>query len=142
MEKEIKALKSAEKAIVKLRNKLKRVDLNYTVQISINSTDPTRVAYAAQMTPPAEGLAPVTFISYESMEDLVKKIKLATEHIDYTEVEKAYHAAQIEACERTIQGHRDRLEVLESDGEEDGAEAQVNEEGVEGGEEAATEAVS
>lgn len=132
----LKDIRKAEKAVVKLRSKLKRVDLNYTVQVSVNSTDPTKMAYAAQMTSPAEGLAPITFISYESIDDLVEKIKLATKGIDYKEVEKAYHAAQIEACHRTIAFHNERLETIDAPEEEDTIEAQPNEEeGVESGEE-------
>lgn len=113
----VKLIKDAEKAMVKLRNKLKRVDLNYTIQVSVNSTQPTKLSYAAQMSPPAEGLAPVTFIA-DSGEELIAKIKEATKHINYGEVEKAYHKAQIEACKRTIEIHEDRLKGID---EEEGA---------------------
>lgn len=105
---------NAEKALVKLRNKLKRVDLNYTVQVSVNSTQPTKISYAAQMSPPAEGLAPVTFIA-DTGDELIEKIKEATKHIDYGEVEKAYHQAQIQACERTIEVHKQRLTDIDAE---------------------------
>jgi hypothetical protein len=125
---DVQELRKVEKAMVKLRNKAKRADLNYTVQVSINSTDPTKMAYAAQMTAPAEGLAPVTFISYESFDDLLSKIKTATKGIDFEEIEKAYHAAQIEACERTIAFHKDRVARIDNPEAEDGeAEAQPTE---------------
>jgi hypothetical protein len=101
-----------ERAIVRLRNKVGRSDLDYTVQVSISSTDPTVLSYAAQMTAPANGLAPVTFIE-KTPEELIKKIREATKHINYDEIEKAYHKAQIEACHRTIQGHQDRITELD-----------------------------
>ncbi len=114
MQKELeKDLKKIEKVVVKLVNKLKRSDLDYTVQASINSTDRTVVKYAAQITPPAEGLAPITMISLTS-EELIDKIKVATKNIDYEKVEQAYHEAQIQACERTIKGHKERIEEINS----------------------------
>lgn len=129
------SLRKVEKVVVKLRNKMNRADLNYTVQVSVNSVDPTKLAYAAQITAPAEGLAPVTFISYESMDDLISKIKTATKGIDYEEIEKAYHAAQIEACQRTIAFHEERVKAIDNP-----EEAETNEgEGVESGEETNTE---
>lgn len=127
-------LQKAERAINKLRNKIKRADLDYTVQISISSVDPTKVRYAAQMTPPAQGLAPVTFIK-DSAEELIEAIKAATKHIDYEQVEIAYHKAQMEACDRTKQGHQDRInEILKPKKEQATEEAnkpdvQNNEEG-------------
>lgn len=108
-----KNLRKAENAMVKLRNNLKRADLDYTVQASVSSVDPSVVRYAAQMTAPANGLAPVTFIA-DSPEALIEKIKLAQKNIDYEEVEKAYHAAQIEACHRTIEFHKERMERIDN----------------------------
>lgn len=104
-------LKKIEKALLKLRNKIKRADLDYTVQISINSTDPGTVTYAAQLTSPARGLAPVTFIK-SSAEELIADIKAATKELNYDEIEKAYHEAQIEACKRTIEGHEERIKAI------------------------------
>ena len=63
-----KDLRNAEKAIVKLRNKLKKVDMNYTVQVSISSTDPTTVTWQALVTPPANSLAPISFIEKQIKE--------------------------------------------------------------------------
>ena len=140
-------LQKAEKAIVKLRNKIKRADLDYTVQISISSVDPTKIRYAAQMTPPAQGLAPVTFIK-DTADELVEAIKSAAKHIDYEQVEIAYHKAQMEACDRTKQGHQDRIdEILKPKDEEQATEednqpdVQSNEEGGESQTEETTETV-
>ena len=118
------SLRNIERAMVRLRNKVGRSDLDYTIQASISSTDETTVTYAAQLTAPANGLAPVTFIE-KSPEELVKKIREATKHIDYDKIEVAYHRSQIEACFRTIRGHEERISELEpkpKDEGENGAE--------------------
>lgn len=124
-------LRVIEKYVVKLKKKLNRADIDYSVQASVSSTDPKVVRYAAQLTAPANGLAPITFIALTA-DELVDKIKLATEAIDYNEVEKAYHQAQIEACERTILGHKDRMAEIEKeqngDDEEDDATEAVSDE--------------
>lgn len=105
-------LKKIEKQLVKLRNKVRRADLEYTVQISVSSADPTVIIYAAQMTAPAKGLAPVTFIA-KSADELIAQIKVSTKYMDYDKVEIAYHKAQVDACYRTIQGHEDRIKEIE-----------------------------
>lgn len=107
-------LKKIEKKVVKLRNKLGRADLDYLVQVSINSTDPTVVTYAMQITAPANGLAPIAFVT-KSAKELIERVELATKEINYEEVEKAYHLAQIKACERTIIGHRERITEIETE---------------------------
>lgn len=106
-------LQKVEAALVKLRRKMGRADINYTVQVSIASTDPRVVRYAAQMTAPADGLAPVTFIG-DSADELVAKIKIAAKNIDYDAIEVAYHEAQIQSCERTIVGHKERIETIKN----------------------------
>ena len=117
-------LQKIEKAVVKLQNKLKRADINYTVQVSIASVDPTKVTYAAQLTPPADSLAPITFIDHESADSLVAQIKASTKHIDLEKVEVAYHKAQIEACERTKLAHEERIKAIENPEPEEPAEAE------------------
>ncbi len=112
-----KQLRNIEKYVVKLKKKLNRTDLDYTVQTSINSTDPKQTNWAVQITPPAIGLAPITYIA-KSPDELVAQLKVSIENIDYTAVEIAWHNAQIEACNRTIEFHTERIQRLES-GEED-----------------------
>lgn len=119
-------LQKIEKAVVKLRNKLKRPDINYTVQISVNSVDPSKVSWAAQLTPPADSLAPITFIDYTSADSLVEQVKATTKNIDLDKVEIAYHKAQIEACDRTKKAHEERIEAIENP-EPEAEEATVEE---------------
>jgi len=127
-------LRRIERYIVKLRKNLKRADLDYTVQASVNSTKPKWVSYAATVTPPASGLAPITFISHVSANDLIEQIKVAIDKIDYEAVELAYHEAQIQACEYTIEGHRERIEAIKNPPKEEESE-EVGEQSNESGEE-------
>lgn len=116
-DKTVKDLREIEKYVVKLRKNFKRVDLDYTVQVSINSTDPKRVVYAMQMTPPANGLAPVTMIA-DSAAELVKRLKISIEHMDHKAVEIAWHEAQILSCENTKKGHEERIADIKKEDEE------------------------
>lgn len=122
-----KDLQKLEKLAIKLVNKLKRRDLDYTIQASINSTDRTVVRYAVQITSPANGLMPITFIGL-TPEELFDKIKVATKNIDYDKVEEAYHEAQILACERTIQGHKERIEEIKNPPKDNNKEEVVEDE--------------
>lgn len=107
-------LQKVERAMNKLKRKVKRADLDYNVQFSINSVNPTEVVYAAQMTPLAEGLRPATFISHVSAEDLIAQVKAFTESLDWEKLEIAYHNGQIVSAEKTIQGHKEAIEELEN----------------------------
>ena len=110
----VENLQKIEAAFVRLRRILGRVDVNYTVQVSIASTDPRTVRYAAQMTAAADGLAPITFIGNDA-DDLVTQIKAACKNIDRKAIEIAYHKAQIKSCERTIASHQAYIEELENE---------------------------
>lgn len=107
------------RAMAKLKNNLLRADLDYTAQISESTSQPGKISYGVTMTPPATGLAPIYFLA-DNCDDLLKQIKAATKHIDYEEVEKAYHRAQILSCENTKKGHEERLAELEQPEEERG----------------------
>lgn len=113
-----KELRKIEKHFVKLRNNMRRADIDYTVQVSINSTDPKVVIYAAQLTAPANGLAPIRILA-RSAEELITKIDVAQKNIDEVAVEIAYHEAQIEACERTKLGHEERIAEIKAQQEEE-----------------------
>lgn len=114
----VKELRKIERHFVKLRNNMRRADIDYTVQVSINSTDPTVVVYAAQLTAPANGLAPVRMLA-KSADELIKKIDVARENIDEKAIEVAYHEAQIQACERTKLGHQERIAEIEAENKEE-----------------------
>lgn len=111
-------LRKIDKEAQKLKRSLKRADLDYTVQISMNSAQPNEIHYALSMTAPAQGLAPIMFIN-KSSEDLITMIKAAQKNFDADAVERAYHEAQIKACENTILGHKERLEDMDKEAAED-----------------------
>lgn len=119
------AIDKMYKAFGKVRNNLKRADLDFTVQISKSSTDPKTTIYAAQMTAMAEGLAPYRIITSDYNE-ILEILKLAAKKIDAKEVELAYHKEQIAAGKRTIEGHEARIEEIES-GEDDAFFEEQNE---------------
>lgn len=111
-------LKKAYREFAKLRNNLKRADLDFTVQFSLSSTEPTTVYYAAQMTAPADGLAPIRIVTTD-YEKLVEAIKVAAKDIDQTALEIAYHQEQMAACDRTKIGHEERIAELKGETEEE-----------------------
>jgi hypothetical protein len=118
-------LREIDKQAKKLKNALKRSDLDYTVQISMNSAQPGEINYALSMTAPAAGLAPIMYITH-NYEDLLALIKTSQKKFDPIGVERAYHEAQIDACEKTIQGHKERLEDMDKEGEEQVEETTEN----------------
>ena len=111
-------LRQLEKEARKLRNSLKRNDLEYTVQVSIKSDSPGMINYALSMPSPAAGLAPIMFLT-TSIEDLSTIIKAAQKKFDPALVERSYHEAQIEACKNTIKGHEGRLQDMDKEENED-----------------------
>lgn len=120
-DKELEAtLRKVERIVAKTKRKLGRHDLEYTVQASINSTRPKAVAYAAQLTPPSQNLAPITFISHTGTEDLIKQVKAFLEDVDQDKVEIAYHEAQIVACKNTIKAHEESIEKIKGKDAEEG----------------------
>lgn len=108
-----KTLQKIEKVAYKLRNNMKRADIDFTIQASRNTTDPGITRWALSMTAPANNLAPIVFISL-TPEDLIEQIKGSIKTLDHAAVEKAYHEAQIQACERTIEGHKERVKAIDA----------------------------
>lgn len=102
----------AEKLAIKIKKQLKRYDLDYTIQVSVNSTRPNKISYALQITPPAEGLGPVTFVTHDDAKEFLEKIEAQTRKIDIEFVEIAYHEAQIKSSEHNIELHKNRIEEL------------------------------
>lgn len=104
-----KSLKSARNRLNKIVKNIGRNDLDWTVQISINSTRPDRINYAAQIEAPANGLQPVTWV-YDSWEELEKNLKLAEKGLDQDAVERAWHESEIQRAEALVKYHKEALE--------------------------------
>lgn len=107
-------LRRVERAMNKLKRKIKRADLDYNVQFSVNAMKPSAIIYSAQMTPLAVNLRPATFISHVSVDDLVAQIEGFTENLDWDKMEIAYHTGQINSAEHTIEGHKEAIAELEN----------------------------
>lgn len=121
----------AEKLAIKIKKKIKRNDLDYSVQVSMSTSDPGQLYYALQITPVAEGIKPMTFID-KSPTAFIEKIEARLEDIDAEKIEIAYHESQIAHAKRTIEYHEESIKELteiseaiakdESDGKEASSE--------------------
>lgn len=113
-------LLEAEKLAVKIKKKAKRNDLDYSIQISVSAADPKTIYYAAQITPMAEGIAPQTFIAKDG-DQLLKKMQDALDlKMSASQIEKAYHEAQMKHAERTVAYHKESIEKLDKEENEEG----------------------
>lgn len=126
------SLRKIEVRIFKLIKKLKAGRLDYTVQVSIHSLRPTHVSWAAQITEPADGLAPISFIR-DSADELLEAIKEFEKSNDINAVEIAYHEAQIGNAEKAIDAHKNAIEQIK-EGKLD-YNSHPNDQGVSDGEE-------
>lgn len=108
-----KQLKFARNLVNKIVKNLKRNDLDWTVQVSINSTRPERVNYCCQIEAPANGLEPITWVC-ETYEELEKSLKQAVKGLDREAVDKAWHESEIARAEALIKYHKEELEKTEN----------------------------
>lgn len=108
-----KNLEKARKILNKIVKNLGRNDLDWTVQLSINSTRPERINYCAQIEAPANGLQPITWVC-DSWEELEKSLKMSEKGLDQEAVEKAWHMSEIERAKALIRYHEEALKSEES----------------------------
>ena len=104
-----KELKSARILVNKIIKKLKRSDIDWTIQTSISSVEPDLIYYSCQIEAPANGLAPLTWVKTSWLE-LEKALKATAEHLSEEDIEIAYHKAEIERAQRRIDYHQEYLE--------------------------------
>lgn len=103
-----KQLKSARNLVNKIVKNFGRNDLDWTVQVSMNSTRPDRVNYCCQIEAPANGLEPVTWVC-ETWEELEDQLKSASKKLDREAVDKAWHESEIARAEALIKYHKEEL---------------------------------
>lgn len=108
----------AEKLAIKIKKKIKRNDLDFSVQVSLSSQDPGKIYYALQITPVAEGIAPMTFIK-QSEEEFIEAIEAQLENLDAQVIEESYHESQIAHAKRTITFHEERIKSMKEQATEE-----------------------
>lgn len=107
-------MKKARNLVNKIVKKFNRNDLDWTVQVSINSTRPERVNYCAQIEAPANGLQPLTWVK-ESFAELEEALKIAEKGLDQDAVDRAWHEAEIQRAESLIKYHKDAIAELDKE---------------------------
>ena len=103
-----KQLEEARKLVNKIVKNIGRNDLDWTVQISINSVRPNRINYCAQIEAPANGLQPITWV-YDSWDSLIENLKKGVKGLDEKAVEKAWHESEIQRAEALIKYHQEAI---------------------------------
>lgn len=119
-DKVIKGLLQAEKLVQKIKKKVKRNDLDYTIQAVIDSTNPSVVKYAVRITPINEATGPLVFVA-DSVKELQEKLQYRLDNgLDETELQINYHESMVKNIENTLEFHRSRAEELKNkkEGEE------------------------
>jgi len=114
-----KSLLEAEKLVMKIKKKVKRNDLDYTIQAVLDSTMPGQVNFAVRITPINEASAPMIFVARTGKE-LVEKMNYRLENgLDEVEIQKDYHKFSIANIQKTIEYHEEQLEKLKKLQEEE-----------------------
>lgn len=94
-----------------IRKSLKDNTLDYTVQITISSIDPGKLKYACQITSPANGVQPITFI-FDDYKTLEESLKEAQRELNPRKVEVAFHENRINSYKNKIEQHQERVDKL------------------------------
>lgn len=108
-------LRKAHKLLRKITKKLGRKDLHFSAIISVNASRPGDiVTYGAHIDSPKEGLAPLTFGAVDKDEFLGYLKDFLDNKIDETQVERAFHDAQIKENQRSIDYHQAQIEKIDN----------------------------
>lgn len=94
-----------------IRKSLKDNTLDYTVQITVSSMRPGILQYAAQITSPANGVQPITFI-FDTYQLLEASLKKAADELNPKEVELTFHENRINTYKNKIEQHEERVKQL------------------------------
>ena len=107
-------LKEARNLANKIVKNLGRADVDWTVQVSINSTRPDRVNYCAQVEAPANGLQPITWVC-DSWDELLGQLKIGVSALDTEAVEHAWHESEIKRAEALINYHKEAMKEMDKE---------------------------
>jgi len=106
-------LQTLEKIVKKiLRKSLKDNTLDYTVQITTSSLEPGKIKYAAQISAPAKGVQPITFI-YDNYEMLKASLEESEKELSKKKVEITFHQSRINSYNNKVKQHEERMKQLE-----------------------------
>lgn len=111
-ENENKNFSKARKLVNTIIKNIGRADIDWTIQVSMNSVRPEKMAYCCQIEAPANGLQPLTWVC-ESWDELMSKLEIASKGIDKDAIQKAWHEAEIKRCQSLIKYHEDALKEPE-----------------------------
>ena len=107
-------LRELEKLAKKvIRKSLKDNTLDYTVQMTISSFEPGKVKYATQISSPAKGVQPITFI-FDDFNTLKASLEEAEKEIDKVKVELTFHQSRINTYKTKIEAHEQRIKAIEN----------------------------
>jgi hypothetical protein len=95
-----------------IRKSLKNNTLDYTVQITMSSLEPGKIKYACQITSPAQGVQPITFI-FDSYELLEASLREAENELNPRKVEITFHQNRVNTLRSKADQHEARAKQLE-----------------------------
>lgn len=107
-------LRELEKLIKKIvRHSLKDNTLDHVVQISLSSQEPEQVKYSAQISSPAKGVQPITFV-FDNFNDLKASLEASVKEINREDVELAFHENMLNTLKNRIEAHEKRIEEIKN----------------------------
>ncbi len=119
-------LRELEKLVKKIiRKSLKDNTLDYTVQVSVSSLEPGKVKYAAQISSPATGVQPISYI-HDNFKDLENALIESEKQIDELKIERTFHTSRINTYKTKIESHEARIVQIDK-GETDEDEIAMEE---------------
>lgn len=95
-----------------IRKSLKDNTLDYTVQITVSSLNPGKLQYACQISSPAGGVQPITFI-FDDYKTLESSLEEAEKELNPLKVEIAFHKNRINNYKNKTAQHEERVKQLE-----------------------------
>lgn len=114
LENENKNFAKARKLVNEIIKKIGRNDIDWTIQVSMNSVRPDSMAYCCQIEAPANGLQPLTWVK-ASWEELIMALENSAKGLDIDAIQKAYHESEIARCKSLQEYHENAIKELEKE---------------------------
>lgn len=111
-DKVVTGLLKAEKLVQKIKKKVKRNDLDYTIQAVVESINIGEVKYAVRITPINESVGPMVFVA-DSVKELNEKLQYRLDNgLDADDIEINYHESMLKNLSNTFDFHKMRIEQI------------------------------